>query len=71
MSRITETEARDLVAWLGNVRSVIQRRAYRGNPAAAQAWIGRWIKPLLEYYAAGANPEEAVSATPTMIKLSA
>ena len=68
--RITPDQARELAAWLGNVRSVVERRAYPGSPERARQWVGRWIGQLLEYYAAGATPEEAVSATPTTIKFS-
>lgn len=71
MNRITEVQARDLASWLGNVRTVVERRAYRGNPDGARKWVGRWVQRLVEYYAAGATPEEAVSAVPTAIKFSA
>jgi hypothetical protein len=70
LNRITEDQARELAAWLGNVRSIVERRGYPGNPAGAQAWVGRWAKLLVESYAAGAQPEEAVSAVPTAVKFS-
>lgn len=70
MNRITVEQARDLASWLGNVQTIIERRAYRGNPQAARQWVGRWIRQLLEYYAASATPEEAVAAVPTAVQLS-
>lgn len=68
---ITLEQARVLAAWLGNVRSIVQRRGYRGNPAGAHTWVSRWFPILVEYYAHGATPEEAVSAVPTAIKFPA